>query len=140
MLPKRLQLLSLSKKEIRNLIAQLEKVIISCPQVEIPTVHRFSKGVYSREIKIPKGTFIVGEIHKFENLNILSHGEATVLSIDGPGDHIVAPWSDVSSPGVKRVIYAHEDCTWTTIHGTNERDLEKIKDEVIVKSYDALEG
>jgi len=42
------------------------------PQVELKVVHHFSKGVYARELHIPAGVILTGEIHKFKNLNILS--------------------------------------------------------------------
>ena len=37
-------------------------------------------------------------------------------------------------------MYALEDTVWTTIHVTEETDLEKIEDYVIAKSYDELEA
>lgn len=104
-------------------------------KIEIPVEHHFSKDVYAREIKIPKGSFVIGKIHKFQNLNILSKGEISILSIDGV-QRVKAPFTVVSSPGVKRVAYAHEDTVWTTIHGTAERDVEKIEEIFIAKTYE----
>lgn len=124
-------------QEIRDYIASLETKALACEQIEIPVTHHFSKGLYAREIFIPKGSFIVGKIHKFENLNILSKGELTILSIEGSA-RIKAPFTVVSPPGVKRVAFAHEDSIWTCIHATDETDLAKIEEEVIVKSYDQL--
>ena len=129
----------MSRDEIRDLIGELEIVTKKEEQVEVPIWHYFSKGVYAREMFAKKGTFIVGKIHKFQNLNIISKGEVSILSIEGV-KHLKAPSTFVSVPGVKRVIFVHEDCVWTTIHGTNETDLEKIEEEVIVKSYAELEG
>jgi hypothetical protein len=37
-------------------------------------------------------------------------------------------------------VYALEDTVWTTIHITEETDLDKIEDYVIAKDYAALEG
>lgn len=126
---------SLTKSEIREIIGKLEASMIQNPdQVEIPIKHHFSKDVYAREIFIPKGTCLVGKIHKFENLNILSQGELSLLSIDGV-QRVKAPFTVVSSPGVKRFAFAHEDSVWTTIHGTSERDLEKIEETFIAKTY-----
>ena len=135
MLPKIIDLSLISKNQIRQLIAKLEEITLGCDQVELPIFHHFSKGVYARELHIPKGIFIIGKIHKFRNLNVLSKGECSVLSIDGVM-RLKAPHTMVSSPLVKRAIYAHEDCVWTTIHGTDETDLEKIEEEVILKTYE----
>jgi hypothetical protein len=122
---------------LREKIASLESSIAKCPQAEIPLKHSFSKGVYAREITIPKGSLIVGKIHKHQNMNIISKGEVSFFSIDG-AVRVKAPHTFVASPGVKRVIFAHEDTVWTTIHGTNETDLDKIENEFIAKSYDDL--
>jgi len=136
-LPTRIEIDSLSVPEIRDLIAMMEDVVKKCPQVEIPLKHYFSKDVYAREISLPAGSVIVGAIHKHQNLNILSQGEVTVLSMEGRHT-MKAPHTLVAPPGVKRVIVAHTDAVWTTIHGTALTDLEKIEDEFIVKSYAEL--
>lgn len=138
MLPKIINFNAMSKTEVRDFITELESMVAAEEQIEIPVTNHFSKGVYAREIFIPKGSFIVGKIHRFENLNILSKGDMSILSIEGSA-RIKAPFTIVSPPGVKRVAYAHEDCIWTSIHGTNETDLEKIEEEFIVKTYDKLE-
>lgn len=127
----------LSKQDIRDTIAKIEDFCKTGVEMEIPLKHHFSKNVYAREITFPKGTIIVGKIHKHQNLNILSQGEVTVLSIEGV-KRVKAPHTFVASPGTKRVIYAHEDTVWTTIHGTDETDLEKLEDEFIAKSYDEV--
>lgn len=134
-----MELLSqLTKGEVRELIAKVEAAaLLSTTQIEVPITHHFSKAVYAREMKLPKGALIVGKIHKFENLNILSQGEVSVLSIDGV-KRVKAPHTFVASSGAKRMIYAHEDCVWTTVHGTELRDVDKIEDEFIVKTYDEL--
>jgi hypothetical protein len=134
-----MELLSqLSKGEVRELIAKVEAAAkLSDTQIDVPITHHFSKSVYAREMRLPKGALIVGKIHRHANMNILSQGEVSVLSIDGVM-RVKAPHTFVASPGAKRMIYAHEDCVWTTIHGTEETDVEKIEDEFIAKSYDEL--
>lgn len=127
-----------NKDEVRDFIARVEQSALqSAEQVDFnPLVkHHFSKDVYARELFIPAGTLIVGKIHKHENFNILSQGEMSVLSVDGM-QRVTAPFSVVSSPGVKRMAFAHTDCVWTTIHGTDEKDLEKIEELFIAKTYD----
>jgi hypothetical protein len=122
------------KANLRGVIAELETQLKDLDQVDIPIKHHFSKDVYAREITIPKGTIVIGKIHKYENLNILSSGEITVISIDG-AKRMKAPCTIVSSPGVKRIAYAHTETVWTTIHGTSETDVEKIEETFIAKDY-----
>lgn len=128
-----------NKIEMRLKIHQFQNEVAKLEQVEIPTTHTFSKDVYAREIKIPAGTVLVGKIHKHENLNIISKGKITVVSVEGIKT-IEAPYTFVSTPGVKRVGFAHEDTVWTTIHGTSETDLEKIEEQFIAKDYSGVEG
>ena len=127
--------LTMSRKEIREYISHVETSLMEMEQVEIPLKHYFSKAVYAREVSLKKGTMAVGEIQKFMSLSILSSGEVTILSIDGV-KRVKAPYTFVASPGAKRLVYAHEDSTWTSVHGTEETDLEKIEQEVIAKTYD----
>lgn len=104
-------------------------------QVEIKPVHRFAKGLYAREIFIPKGTLLTGKIHKQEHLNIVAQGEISVLTEAGP-QRIKAPFTIVSQPGTKRVGYAHEDTVWITVHATDETDVEKIDSDLVVDTYE----
>lgn len=139
LIPRQFQALAdFSKEEIRAFIAEIEENANKSPaKIEIPPKHHFSKDVYAREINIPKDSIVVGKIHKHQNLNILSKGEMLLVSIDGV-QHVKAPFTVVSSPGVKRLALALADCTWTTIHGTSETDVDKIENEFIAKTYDEV--
>ena len=123
----------LVKEDLRSKVRQAEALMFKEPQVEIPVKHYFSQGVYAREITIPAGTVLTGKIHKYEQLNILSKGDISVLTEDGV-KRVQAPFTVVSPPGTKRIAYAHEECVWTTIHGTEERDLEKIEVQFIAQT------
>jgi hypothetical protein len=118
---------------LRSKVYQAEAVMKTLPQVDMPVTHHFSEGVYARELFIPKDTILTGKIHKFSQLNILSQGEISVLTEDGV-KRVKAPFHIVSPPGTKRIAYAHEDCVWTTIHGTYERDVDKIEEHFIAQS------
>jgi len=113
-------------------VVLIEEKMREHPQIDIPVKHYFSQGVYAREITIPKGTLLTGKIHKYQQLNIMSSGEMSVLTQDGVV-RVKAPFTIVSPPGTKRIAYAHEDTVWTTIHGTDETDLEKIEAHFIAK-------
>lgn len=115
---------------IREKVLAAEEFMKCQPQVEIEVIHHFSHGVYAREIHIPADTILTGEIHKFENLNILSAGEISVLTEEGV-KRVRAPFTIVSPPGTKRIAYAHTNCVWTTIHGTDLKDVDNIKSHFI---------
>ena len=98
--------------------------------------HQFAPGVYMRTLKISKGTLIVGKIHKHQHPNILSKGEVLVLTEGGGLEHLIGPVQMISPAGTKRAVYALEDTVWTTIHLTDETDLEKIEAHVIAPSFE----
>lgn len=123
----------------RDKLARLASALRAGSPIDLPVFHHFSRGVYARELHIPKGTVLVGKIHKHTNLNIISRGDISVLTDDGIqrlgiGTHLV------SSAGVQRAGYAHEDTIWTTIHGTDETDLAKIEAKFIAQDYAEYEA
>ena len=114
----------------REKVNAVENLMKQQEQVPLETKHYFSKGVYAREIFIPKGVMLTGHIHKYQNLNIISKGKIKVLV----GDEIKiieAPCTIVSPPGTKRIAIALEDTIWTTIHGTDETDVDIIEQQFI---------
>lgn len=116
-------------------IKQLVDVIKDLPQLDAPVKHHFSKGVYAREIFMPKDMLIVGKIHKTRHLNIISQGKCTVVTPTRRLE-IEAPFTFESFEGEQKVVYMHEDVVWTTIHLTEETDLAKIEEQCIAKEYD----
>lgn len=117
----------------RDKVLKLEKEMMRMPQVELKHVDYFSKDVYARELHIPAGVTLTGKIHKYQNLNILSKGEMTVSTDEGM-KRVSAPFTIVSPPGTKRVAYAHTDCIWTTVHGTDKQDVDQIELEFVAQS------
>lgn len=111
---------------MRERVHALEAELLKLPQLEIVPKHYFSDGAYAREITIPAGAVVTGKIHKYAQLNILSKGEISVLTEDGIV-RVSAPFTVVSPPGTKRVAFAHTECVWTTILGTDEKDPDKIE-------------
>ena len=120
------QMLIVGNKIDHSKVIAFENLLKEYPQIELPVIHHFSKGVYARELHIPAGVILTGEIHKFENLNILSKGCIEVLTQNGM-ERVEAPFTIVSPAGTKRVARAITDCVWTTIHGTELKDVNEIK-------------
>lgn len=101
--------------------------------------HIFAPGCYLRTLRFPKGTYIVGKIHKHAHGNILSKGDVLVVTEGGGLERLTGPKTMVSPPGTKRALVALEDTVWTTVHLTDETDLEKIEEHVIAPTYEAYE-
>lgn len=123
-------------EEIRNGIFAIQDYMKTLPSrlEDCVVVHRFAPGCYAREMTIPKGVLIIGKIHRHAHLNIISKGKVSVITEFGPM-HFEAPHTFVSDVGTKRVVFAEEETVWTTIHPTEETDLEKIEEYVIAKNY-----
>ena len=58
----------------------------------------------------------------------------SILTEDGV-KHIKAPHQGITKPGTKRIIYAHTDCVFITVHATEETDVSKIEEQVIAKDF-----
>ena len=129
----------MSEVTVRDNILALERSMLEQPQVEIEPTHYFADGIYAREIVIPAGTLLTGKIHRTRHLNIVSKGKIAVVTEDGQ-KIIEAPCTFVAEAGTKRVGLALEDTVWTTIHASQETDLEKLETELIAPSFEALEA
>ena len=130
------------KFDLRESIGQFENVLSESNKAVfgdvLPLKHSFTDGMYVREIFIPKGTVLVGKIHRHDHPNFLMSGIVDVVTEDGGIERLKAPLSMISPAGTKRAVYAIEDTVWITVHATNETDLEKIEKEVITENYKEL--
>ena len=122
-------------------IDELELSIIqNLEKVECPLVHRFTEGMYIREIFMPKDSLITSKIHLTEHPFTISKGKVAVC-IDGDNwQEFEEPYTGITKSGTRRVLYVIEDCIWTTYHlnPNNEQDLEKIEDRIIEKHTNEL--
>lgn len=123
--------------QFRTSIMQVQEELAQLPQLECPVFHHFAPGSYARECHLPEGSLVIGKIHKHAHINVISRGRVSVMTEDGRKD-LQAPCTFVSLPGTKRAVYAHEYTVWTTVHVTNNTDLDAIEAEIIVPSYDEL--
>ena len=100
-----------------------------------PLVHNFADGMYIRQITMPAGQIIVSKTHGQTHPYFILEGDVSVLTEDGV-KRFKAPYSGITTEGTKRVLYTHEDTVWTTVQRTNETDLEKIENDLIIKEED----
>ena len=121
----------------REKVMAIQEVIADLPQVELPTLHHFSKigcphptKVYLRQVFHPAGVAVVGFEHLDEHLFILAVGHLTITTDDGDMD-IRGPCVMNTKPGMKRVAYAHEDSIIMTIHATDLDDPDAIMDSIL---------
>lgn len=104
----------------------------SVPEVKL--THRFTPGLYSREIVLPAGSWNISKIHKTEHQYIISNGHVEVYdAATNTVTHIRGPHHGITQPGTQRAVFAHEDTIWTTFHPTTLTTPEEIEDEIIQK-------
>jgi len=123
------------KRNMLQMVVSLEREIGKLPQVDLPIEHFFIPGVYARQMTIFEGTALVGRVHKHPCINIVSKGKITVTTDTGVRT-IEAPYTFTSPAGTKRAGYAHEETIWTTVHLTDETDVDKIEDALGTVTYD----
>jgi hypothetical protein len=122
----------LSMMELENRLSKME-------QVDIPTTHIFSGGVYIREIAVPKGTIIIGKRHRHESCNILMKGSMILyMGENVPTQRITGPLLFTSPPNTRKMAYCEEDVVFLNLHPTQETDLDKIEQEFIIPEEEYL--
>jgi hypothetical protein len=134
------------RKEKRDAILGFEKHLSEQPGAVfgdndlMPLTHTFADKIYVREIFIPKGSVLVGKIHKHSHPNFLLQGVVDVVTEYG-AERLTAPMSMISSAGTKRAVHAIEDCRWVTVHEnpTNTRDLDELEKYIIAENYDEFD-
>lgn len=114
-------------------IADIESRMLTQEQVECPVVHRFSPGLYIREVFMPAGTIALGHHQKHEHLNIFLKGSVTIVNDDLTTSELVAPMIFTGKPG-RKFGYIHEDVVWLNIYPTNETDIETLEEILLDKS------
>jgi hypothetical protein len=120
-------------------LTALENEIAKLPQVIFPVRHYFAQGLYAREMTIPAGGILTGAIHKTEHLAVISQG--TIRIFDGDQTKTLsAPLTFISQPGVKRAGFALTETVFTTFHATEERDLDKLVEELCESTAEELVG
>lgn len=105
-----------------------------------PKDDKYGCHTYAREMFIPKGTIIIGKIHRHQHLNFILKGQVSVATEFGK-KYFTGPCIFISEVGLKRAVYAEEDTIWATVHLTEhsgEENLEKIEQEVISPSYEEM--
>ncbi len=126
----------LNTKVMQDTILELEREILTMPQVEMPVKHMFAPGIYIREMTAKAGTLATGAIHKTHNTSIIVKGDFLLLTDKGIASRVKAPYMFTTDIGIKRVAFFIEDTTWITIHPTTETDIDKLKAELTAKTFE----
>ena len=133
--------------KMRQAIIELEKGIKEILSInEIPGnggeeagitwVHRFTPGLYTREMTVPAGVMITGMIHKTEHISIMLSGKMLIPDpVNGGTMEIQAPIVEIAKPGIKRVGIAIEEVIWITVHPTELTDVDEILEQIVTNDF-----
>lgn len=123
----------------KELVFGAMRVAVYGPQ-HYPVKEYYPPGLYVREIEMPAGHFICGEVHKTEHVNTISKGRVLVM-MEGVLKEYSAPATFVSKPGVSKRLLVLDDCVWSTYHPfpDNEKDPAQIRERLIEESTTAID-
>lgn len=124
-------------QELRAWLISVTRKLLALPkseQREFDVRHTFLDGIYMRELFIPKGSLLVGKVHRLHCLNVVSKGDISVVTESGSA-RVKAGYSVASPAGLQKLGYAHEDTVFVNVFRTDETDPEKIEDVIAFSDF-----
>ena len=103
-----------------------------------PLKQHLEGGLYTRELFMPKGSFVVSMIHKQKHPSFLLKGKVSYLADNGEVETIEGPTTIFTQIGTQRVLYMHEDTNWACVYKTRARNFEAAEADVYTSSYKDL--
>jgi hypothetical protein len=126
-------------KDFKAGIMSVERKLKSMPNnmnaKDVGFKHKLEDGYYIRECVIPKHALMTTAIHKVPNPLFLLTGKASILTDKGC-TRIKAPHYQMTKPGTKRIIFAHEECKFVTVHRTDRKDTRDVIKDVVTDQFD----
>ncbi len=116
-----------------KVLEKIEAIGLTVAPSTCPVTHQFLPGIYIRGVTISAGTFALGFGHKEPCFNVVLEGRGMIV-LNGELKEVVAPCTMVSEPGEQKIGLITETMRWLTVHPTNETDLEKLEDLLLIKS------
>ena len=109
------------KGKIDKLELALETIDKYVPE-ECLTLHKFTQGMYIREIHVPVGAVFTSVTHKTQHPFVISKGVCDICNEVGDVARYSAPHTGITEPGTRRVFLVHSDLVLTTFHVTDIKD------------------
>ena len=109
---------------------KLEEKLQQLPQSDFSLINRFADGLYARQVTIQKNCLLTSKVHLKEHFAFILTGDISVWT-DKDYQRIRAPCVLTTKPGTKRVLLAHEETVWITVHATTAKDVESAEAELV---------
>ena len=104
-------------------------------QKTYPLKQKIEGGIYTRELFMPKGPFIISMIHKQQHPSFLLKGKVSYLNDEGEAKTITAPETIFTQEGTQRIFYVHEDTNWCCVYRTDAKTFEEAEADVYTDNY-----
>ena len=104
-----------------------------------PLVHKFADGMYIRQLTVPARTMTITKIHSQTHPFFILKGDLIIYSERG-WQKVHAPYSGITQAGTKRMIWHETEVVITTVHRTNEMELDKIEADIISEDFEELDN
>jgi quercetin dioxygenase-like cupin family protein len=101
-------------------------------EIDLGIKHHFSSGLYAKQMYLPKDYFAVSHEHNYDHLSILAKGKV-IVETDESKTTYTAPVCIEIKKGLHHSITALEDAVWFCIHATEETDVDKVDEVLIMK-------
>lgn len=99
--------------------------------IDFELKHTFTNGLYSRKIFMPAGSLLTSKIHATEHQFVILEGVATVWDHENGTQILRAPYTGITKPGTRRLLFINEDSTWITFHPTDKFTPEEVEADII---------
>jgi hypothetical protein len=138
--------LSLPGLEAAELADRVEAgLVILGEPVEWPLNHIHTPGtpgacgsIYTREIFMPAGTWVVSRIHKTAHPFVVLSGLVLVWTKEKGVQALAGGFMGFTTPGTRRILYIVQDTVWATFHATELQDVKAIEEALLVPHVNPL--
>lgn len=95
------------------------KMVSTGNSIDCPLIHRFTPGLYTREIFMPEGALVTSRVHKTVHQFMLLEGTVSVFSENDGEQLLEAPYVGITLANTRRVLYIHDNARWITSHAVD---------------------
>jgi len=122
------------KRPVREKVKALEDMLSKFPQADVPEHFIAGGGIAAKTVFFKAGTFVVGGMHRFENMSYMPKGDILIMTDGDPVRYIAydQPCIMVAPAGAKRAAYVVQDTYWTSLQATDLTTLEDVEKHFIV--------
>jgi hypothetical protein len=100
--------------------------------------HRFTKGMCIRSWTSPRGVLCTTKKHGTQHPLAIMQGQMSIWTKEEGVVTYAAPNILITEPGTRRILFTHSYVVAVTFHPTEETDLQKIEDAIIMKHTNRL--